>query len=106
MVDVVAVADERQDDALEPPEPLLDREHVGERLAGVLAEGQAVDHRDRRLGGELDDDLVGPVRTTIAVDEPLEVPGHVADALAGAQDHVLGQVDRVAAELDHARPRT
>ena len=43
----------------------------------------------------------GPVRTTIAVDEPIEITGHVADALAGAQDRVVGQVDRVTAELDH-----
>ena len=36
------------------------------------------------------------------VDEALEVAGHVADALARAEDHVAGEVDRVAAELGHA----
>ena len=111
VVDVVAVADEREDEAVGAAEALAEREQVGERLARVLAERQAVDHRDRRLGGELDDDLVGAGPGDDRVDEPLEVAGDVADALAGAHDDVLGQVDRVAAELvhpgleRHARPQ-
>ena len=48
VVDVVAVADEREDHPLEAGQALLDREQVGQRLAGMLAQGQAVDHRDRR----------------------------------------------------------
>ena len=69
----------------------------------MLAERQAVDHRDRRLRGELDDDRVRPGPGDDRVDEPLEVAGDVVDALAGAHDRVLGQVDRVPAELVHAR---
>jgi hypothetical protein len=67
----------------------------------MLAKGQAVDHRDRRLGRELDDDLMRTGPGDDRVDEPLEVVGNVADALAGAHDDVLGQVDRVPAELVH-----
>ena len=36
-----------------------------------------------------------------AVDEPLEVARHVADALARTEDDVVGQVDRVTPELRH-----
>ena len=103
VVDVVAVADEREDDALEPPEPLADREEVGQRLARMLAERQAVDDRDRGLLRELDDDSMWPGPGHDRIDEPLEVAGDVVDALAGAHDRVLGQVDRVPAELVHAR---
>ena len=101
MVDVVAVADEREHDATQVAEALADREDVGERLARMLAERQAVDDRDRGLGGQLDHDLVRPGPGHDRVDEPLEVAGDVAYALAGAHDDVLGQVDRVAAELVH-----
>ncbi len=102
LVDVVAVADEGDHEALEPPEALLDREHVGQGLAGVLAQGQPVDDRDRGLRGELHGDLVRPGPDDDRVHHPLEVAGHVMDALAGAQDGVVGQVDCVAAHLGHA----
>ncbi len=103
MVDVVAVPDERQHETIEPAEALLEREHVGQRLARMLPKRQPVDDRDRRLGRELDDDGVRPGPCHDRVDEPLEVPGHVAGTLARAHDDVLGQVDRVAAELVHSR---
>ena len=101
VVDVVAVADEREHEALQPSEPLLHGEHVGERLAGMLAQGQAVDDRDVGLGGELQGDLVRTCPDHDRVDDPLEVAGHVTDALAGAEHGVVGQVDGVAAELGH-----
>ena len=101
--DVVAVADEREDDALEPAEPLLDREEVGQRLARMLAQREAVDHRDVCLGRQLHDHLVRTRPDDDAVHEPLEVVGDVADALARAEDHVVGEVDGVPAELGHAR---
>jgi hypothetical protein len=103
VIDVVAVADERDDEAREPPEPLSHREHVGERLAGMLAERQAVDHGDVGLRGELLDDRVRAGPGDDRVDEPLEVAGDVVDGLAGAHDRVLSQVGRVPAELVHTR---
>ena len=36
VVDVVAVPDEGEDESVEPPEPLAEREHVRQRLAGML----------------------------------------------------------------------
>ena len=67
------------------------------------AERQPIDHRDRRLLGELGDDRVRSRPSDDRVDEPLEVAGDVVDALPGAHDRVLGQVDGVPAELVHAR---
>ena len=67
----------------------------------MLAQRQAVDHRDRGLGRELDDDLVRARPGDDRVDEAVEVAGDVTDALPRAQDDVVGQVDRVAAELVH-----
>ena len=101
VVDVVAVADERDDEAVEAPEPLAHREDVGQRLAGVLAERQPVDDRDAGLRGQLERDLVRSRPHDDAVDEPLEVARHVAHALARPEHDVVGQVDRVTAELDH-----
>ena len=49
---VVAVAQVRERAALEPAEPLADREQVGERLARMLEVGQGVDDRDRGGRGE------------------------------------------------------
>ena len=102
VIDVVAVADEREDAAPDVPEPLAHREEIGEGLARVLAQRQAVDHRDRRLGCQLDDDLVRPGPGDDRVDEPLEVPGDVPHALAGAHDDVFGEVHRLPAKLVHA----
>ena len=78
VVDVVAVADERERQPAQVAEPLVEREQVGQHLARVLADGQPVDDRDRRLGGELDDHLVRPRPGHDPVDEPLEVVGDVA----------------------------
>ena len=101
VVDVVAVPDEGDDETLERPESLAHREHVGQRLAWVFAQGQAVDDRDRCLRRELDGDLVRAGPDDDPVDEPLEVACHVADALARPEHDVVGQVDRVAPELCH-----
>ena len=101
VVDVVAIADERQDDAVQVAELLVEREQVREGLAGMLADREAVDDRDRRLGRELGHDLVRAGARHDRVDEPLEVLRDVADRLAGAHHDVLGEVDRVPAELGH-----
>ena len=102
VVDVVAVTDEREHEPVEPPESFAEGEDVGERLAGMLAERQAVDDRDRGLGGELDDDGMRSGPGHDGIDEPLEVEGDVPNALAGAHDDVLGEIDRMSAELVHA----
>jgi len=67
----------------------------------MLAQRQAVEHGDPRLGGELDGDLMRARADHDPVDEPFEVAGDVADALASAEHDVVRQVDRMPAELDH-----
>jgi hypothetical protein len=89
VVHVVPVADEGDDRAIEPTEVLADGEDIGEGLAGMLAQGQPVDDRYRRLGGELEHDLVGAGAGHDGIDEPLEVARDVADRLARAHDRVL-----------------
>jgi hypothetical protein len=81
----------------------VEREQVGQRLARMLAQRQAVDHGNPRLGRKLDDDLVRPGPRHDRVDEPLEVLRHVPHGFTGAQHDILGQVDGMAAELRHAR---
>ena len=67
----------------------------------MLAEGQPVDDRDVGLGRQLERDLVRSRPDDDAVDEPLEVPGDVPNALTRTEHDVVGEVDRVPAELDH-----
>ena len=103
VVDVVAVADEREH---------APRERRPKRSSIVKTSASAWHGCSRRvrplmtgiagLRRELDDDLVRTGPDHDRVDEPLEVAGDVADALAGAEDDVVGQVDRVPAELGHA----
>jgi hypothetical protein len=69
----------------------------------MLAERQTVDDRDRGLRRKLHHDLVRPGPDDDRVDEPVEISGHVADTLAGPENDVVRQVDRVATELVHAR---
>ena len=54
---VVAVAHLGQVDALDAPFLLPDGEQVGQRLAGVFAVGQAVDHRHARVLGQVSTSL-------------------------------------------------
>ena len=69
----------------------------------MLADREAVDDRDRGLRRELGHDLVGARARHDRVHEPLEVLRDVADRFAGAHHDVLGEVDRVPAELGHPR---
>ena len=102
VVDVVAIADERHDGPRSSPRcsrivnTSASAWHGCSRRVRPLMTGIA------GLGGELDDDLVRTRPRHDRVDEALEVAGDVADGLAGAHDGVLGQVDRVPAELGHA----
>ena len=68
----------------------------------MLTDRESVDHRDRGLGRELDDDLVRPGPRDERVHEPVQVAGDVTDTLAGAEHRVVGEIDRVPAELAHA----
>ena len=86
---VVAVADPR--DALSVPaaEVLLDREQVGEHLAGVGQIGEPVDHRNRGVARQLFD--LGVVER--ADHDPIDVtgqdPSRIRDRLAAADLDVL-----------------
>ena len=103
MEDVVAVAHEREHEALEAAEPLAQGQQVGQGLAGVLAQGQRVDDRDGGLHREAFHDVVGGDAGHDPLDEPLQVVGDVADRLALAEAHVAGgEIDPVPAELGHA----
>src|SRR5918995_6774969 len=67
----------------------------------MLPQGQPVDDRDLSLCRELLRDLVRTGPDDDTVDEPLEIPSDVTDALAGAEYDVVRQIDRMATELDH-----
>ena len=97
VIHVVAIADESEHEPLEAAEALLQRKDVGERLTRVLADSQTVDDGDRRLCRQFDDDLVGAGSRNQSVDEPIEVAGHVAHALASAEHRLMREVDGVAA---------
>jgi hypothetical protein len=71
--DVVAVSDEGDDEAVKAPEHLGEGEHVGERLAGMLAQGEGVDDRDRRCRRELLGDRVGTGPDDDRVDEAIKI---------------------------------
>ena len=103
MEDVVAVADVGDDEPVEAPEVLAQRQQVGERLAGMLVVRQRIDDRDRGLGGKLLHDRVRERPDDDPVDPAVEVARDVRDALADAEaDVARRKVDRVAAELAHA----
>jgi hypothetical protein len=100
---VVAVADEHQAQAVEPAAALDEGEAVAQDLARVQEVRQAVDHRHRGVGGELDQGFVGEGAGHDQVDEAIEIAGDVGDGLALAElDVVRRQVHSLAAELRHA----
>ena len=100
---VVAVAYVGQVDALQPAVLLLDSEEVGQRLAGVLLVGQAVDDGHARVLGQVSTSAVREDAGHDAVHHAPQHAGHVGHALALAEADVVGpQVERVPAELGHA----
>ena len=94
---VVAVADERQLQAVPSAEAFLDRLHVGQRLAGMIQIAQGVDHGDVRPLGELVDRVLGEDARHDSLRPAVQVPGDVFDRLALA-DRADGG-DGIAAEL-------
>ena len=101
---VVAVADEHELDAFETTEGLVDRQHVGHRLAWVGQVGQGVDDRHGGVTREFLDGRVrvGPDRQ--GVDVLADHAREVGEAFAAAHADVLvAEEDRAAAELGDRR---
>ena len=85
-----------------PPKRRAQREQVGERLAGVLAVRERVDHGDARVRGQLHDRRVGEGARRDGVDVAAEHARHVLHGLALAHaDLVPAEVDRAPAEVHH-----
>ena len=104
VADVVAVADVGQLEAGQGALVLAQGLEVGHGLAGVGQVGQGVDDRDPAAGGEVDGDLVAEGPDHDPVDPALEVLADVVGAFAAAHlDVGGGEVDGLAAELEHAR---
>ena len=98
--DVVAVADVGDRAAAQRPEPLLQREEVGERLAGMLLVGERVDRRAAAAAAANSCSSVlreGP--DDHGVDPAFEVARDVGDRLAAAERDVGLQRDDMPAEL-------
>ena len=99
---VVAVADPGQSQPGQLAAVLLQRVQIGQRLAGMGEVGQAVDHRARRVLGELHDRRVPLGPHDDHVDHFAEHAGEIGDALALAEAGVLAQHDAAAAQVGHA----
>ena len=66
----------------------LQRQHVGQRLAGMLQFAEGIDHRDRRVRGHGSNRLVSKGSQHHAINPALQIVGHVAQALASAQSRL------------------
>jgi hypothetical protein len=97
MANVVAVADVSQLLPLEAAEFFVEREVVGQRLAGVIALAQCVDYRDRGPLGQLVERALRESAGHDGVDPAIEVARHVADGLALANPSVAVILENVAA---------
>ena len=98
--DVVAVAQVRDPDPLEPTEALADRHRVGEGLERVGRVGEAVDDRDRGVLGVLVDLGLVERADQDRAEEAREDERRVARRLAARELQVGGgDVERHAAEL-------
>jgi hypothetical protein len=111
VADVVAVADPRDPHRGEVDAAFPQGEEVGQRLTGVLAIRESVDHRDRRVSSELGDRRVRIDPSHDAVDPQRQVARDVGHRFACPQaDLAADQVHGAPAELDqadlerHARP--
>ncbi len=82
---VIAVANVGEMHAAQIAEVLLQGQHVGHRLAGMLQFAESIDHRNGRMLRHGGDGLVRKRAQHDAVDPALQVVRHVAQALASAQ---------------------
>jgi hypothetical protein len=84
-------------------EHLAHRHVVGHALAGVEVIGQPVDHRNRRVGRQIENILVGKGAGHDEVDEARQHVGGVGDRLPAAElDVAARQEEGVSTELGHA----
>ena len=94
---VIAIADERQLDAVETSKAFLQREHIGQNLARMIAVTERIDHRHvRPLGQFLNGRLREHARHD-ALRPALQIAGDVLDRLALANG--AGVIDGIAAQL-------
>jgi hypothetical protein len=99
--DVVAVADVGEPQSLQAAELLAQGHEVGERLTGVMAGREHVEHGHVRRGRELLEHRVGAGAHADRRDVARQHAGRVADGLAaGEVQLVAAQHDRLAAELE------
>ncbi len=87
--------------------PLLqDGHHVGHRLTRVRAVRQGIDHRDRRMAGQLLDDRLGKRADGQDIDILADHPGEIRDAFADPQSHVLPpEEDGISPQPGHCRSK-
>ena len=98
--DVVAIPDEGHGVALQVAELFVQRQQVGQRLAGVLLVGERVDHVQPRRGRrELHQPILRKRPDHHARHPAFEVAGDVGNRLAFAHRDVLRWRDHVAAEF-------
>ena len=97
---VVAVADVGDRPPAQRSDVLLQRQEVGDRLAGVLLIGERVDHvQPRRRRREFLEHLLGEGADDHRIDPALEIARDVGHRLAPAERDVRLQRDQVPAEL-------
>src|SRR6266511_6463411 len=103
MANVVAIADIGQPQALQPPKALLESKHVGQRLAGMLAVAQRVDHWHAGVARQLLDRSMAKDARRNHLDPTAQVARDIRHTLAPAHVDVVGrQVAAVPAYLSHA----
>ena len=86
---VAAVADEREPTASSAAETLLDREHIGQCLAGVVLIGECVDDRHRRPARQLVDRFLRERPDHDRRDVARQRPRGVCNRLAAAELQLL-----------------
>ena len=94
---VVAVADERQLQAVQTAEALLQRQHVRQRLAGMIQIAQRVDHRHARPVRQLFDGGLRKHARHDALRPAVQIPRDVFHRLALADGPDV--IHRIAAQL-------
>ena len=103
---VVAVAHPGQMQAGQLSAMFLERVQVGQRLARMREVREPVDHRARRVLGELDDGRM-PLRPDHDhVDHLAQHASEIGDALALAETRIVAEHHAAAAQVGHARLET
>ena len=104
---VVAIADECQLDAVEPPEFFSDRQQVAQRLTRMLLVAQPINHRLGRVAREFDDGLVLERAQHERVEVARRDLRQIDDRLAFTDaPRLRPHVNAASAELAHGRLET